>query len=279
MVLDNAGVPLPVKVDPGQLEQVILNVVANARDAMADGGTLTIRTTRGAKLGTNGVDLPAGRYVSLKFTDTGSGMDSEVIARAFEPFFTTKERGRGTGLGLSSVYGIVKQSGGDVRIVSHEGHGTTLEILLPESTEPLSGTLTPEAESQAGTPGNELILVVEDDTSAGRLITRTLEREGYRVIAAQHGDEALALAEQNGWSFDMVLTDVIMPIMNGPVLVARLRRKMPDLPALFMSGYTDDVLERQGFSIEDVDLLRKPFSPDRLLSRVRTFLRRRSSER
>ncbi len=279
MVLDSAGVPLPVKVDPGQLEQVILNVVANARDAMADGGTLTIRTTRGAKLGTNGVDLPAGRYISLKFTDTGSGMDSEVIARAFEPFFTTKERGRGTGLGLSSVYGIVKQSGGDVRIVSHEGHGTTLEILLPESTEPLSGPLTPETESHAGTPGNELILVVEDDTSAGRLITRTLEREGYRVLVAQHGDEALALAEQNGWSFDMVLTDVIMPIMNGPVLVARLRRNMPDLPALFMSGYTDDVLERQGFSIEDVDLLRKPFSPDRLLSRVRTFLRRRTSER
>ncbi len=279
MVLDSADVPLPVKVDPGQLEQVILNVAANARDAMADGGTLTIRTTRGAKLGTKGVDLPAGRYVSLKFTDTGSGMGSEVIARAFEPFFTTKERGRGTGLGLSSVYGIVKQSGGDVRIVSHEGHGTTLEILLPESTEQISGTLTPEAESQAGTPGNELILVVEDDTAAGRLITRTLEREGYRVIVAQHGDEALALAEQNGWSFDMVLTDVIMPIMNGPVLVARLRRNLPDLPALFMSGYTDDVLERQGFSIEDVDLLRKPFSPDRLLSRVRTFLLRRSSER
>jgi len=279
MVLDNAGVPLPVKVDPGQLEQVILNVVANARDAMADGGTLTIKTTRGARPDTDGVDLPTGRYVSLKFTDTGSGMDSEVIARAFEPFFTTKERGRGTGLGLSSVYGIVKQSGGDVRIVSHEGHGTTLEILLPESKEPLTGPLTPDPESDTGSSDNEFILVVEDDTAAGRLITRTLEREGYRVAVAINGSEALALAEQNGWSFDMVLTDVIMPVMNGPVLVARLRRNMPDLPALFMSGYTDDVLERQGFSIEDIDLLRKPFSPDRLLSRVRTFLRRRSSER
>ncbi len=279
MVLDSAGVPLPVKVDPGQLEQVILNVVANARDSMEDGGTLTIKTTRGAKLGTNGVELPAGRYVSLKFTDTGSGMDSEVIARAFEPFFTTKERGRGTGLGLSSVYGIIKQSGGDVRIVSHKGHGTTLEILLPESSDPLSGTLAPESESKSGSPGNEFILVVEDDAAAARLITRTLEREGYRVMAAHNGDDALALAEQNSWLFDMVLTDVIMPVMNGPVLVARLRREMPDLPALFMSGYTDDVLERQGFSIEDVDLIRKPFSPDRLLSRVHTFLWRRSSER
>ncbi|MCK9997354.1 MAG: response regulator [Candidatus Krumholzibacteria bacterium] len=279
MVLNNASVPLPVKVDPGQLEQVILNVVANARDSMADGGTLTIKTTRGAKLGTNGVDLPAGRYVSLKFTDTGSGMDSEVIARAFEPFFTTKERGRGTGLGLSSVYGIIKQSGGDVRIVSHKGHGTTLEILLPESTEPLSGTRAPESDSKSGTLGNEFILVVEDDEAAARLITRALEREGYRVMVAHNGDDALTLAEQNSWSFDMVLTDVIMPVMSGPVLVARLRQRMPDIPALFMSGYTDDVLERQGFSIEDVDLIRKPFSPDRLLSRVRTFLWRRSSER
>ena len=279
MVLNSAGVPLPVKVDPGQLEQVILNVVANARDAMADGGILTINTTRGAKLGTNSVDLPAGRYVSLKFTDTGSGMNSETIARAFEPFFTTKEMGRGTGLGLSSVYGIIKQSGGDVRIVSHEGYGTTLEILLPESTEPLSGSLTPEADSGAGTSGCENILVVEDDTAAGRLITKTLEREGYRVIVARHGDEALALAAQHGWSFDMVLTDVIMPSMNGPELVSKLRRNIPDLAALFMSGYTDDVLERQGFSLKDVDLIRKPFSSGRLLSRVRTFLRRRNLEK
>jgi nitrogen-specific signal transduction histidine kinase/CheY-like chemotaxis protein len=279
MVLKRAGVPLPVKVDPGQLEQVILNVVANARDAMADGGTLTIKTTRGAKLSSNGVDLPTGRYVSLKFTDTGAGMNTEVIARAFEPFFTTKERGRGTGLGLASVYGIVKQSGGDVRIVSHEGHGTTLEILLPESTEPLSGNGNPEIDTGDREPDGEKILVVEDDTAAGRLITKSLEREGYQVTVAQNGEEALALSEQAGWVFDMVLTDVIMPIMNGPELVAKLREKMPNLAALFMSGYTDDVLERQGFSIEDVDLIRKPFSPGRLLSRVRTFLRRRNPKR
>ena len=279
MVLNTAGVPLPVKVDPGQLEQVILNIVANARDAMADGGTLTIKTTRGSRMGSNGVDLPGGRYVSLKFTDTGSGMNSEVIAQAFEPFFTTKERGRGTGLGLSSVYGIVKQSGGDVRIVSHEGHGTTLEILLPESTEPLSGPLTPETVSDGGSPGGERILLVEDDAAAGRLITKTLEREGYEVLVAHNGKEALALARQNDWAFDMVLADVIMPIMNGPELVAKLRRNMPELSALFMSGYTDAVLERQGFSLEDVDLIRKPFSPGRLLGRIRTFLRRRNLEK
>jgi PAS domain S-box-containing protein len=246
MVLQSAGVPLPVKVDPSQIEQVILNVVANARDAMADGGTLTIKTTRGAKPSSNGVDLPSGRYVSLKFTDTGAGMNTEVVTRAFEPFFTTKERGRGTGLGLSSVYGIVKQSGGDVRIVSHDG---------------------------------ERILVVEDDEAAGRLVTKTLEMEGYQVVVAHNGKEALALSEQSGWAFDMVLTDVIMPAMNGPELVAKLRRKIPHLAALFMSGYTDAVLERQGFSIEDVDLLRKPFSPSRLLGRVRTFLRRRNLKR
>jgi len=279
MVLNSAGVPLPVKVDPSQLEQVILNVVANARDAMVDGGILTIKTTRGAKRGTNGVDLPVGRYVSLKFSDTGSGMNSEVIAQAFEPFFTTKERGRGTGLGLSSVYGIVKQSGGDVRIVSHEGHGTTLEILLPESTDPLSRPLAPETGSSEGSPGGERILVVEDDAAAGRLISKALEREGYEVLVAHNGNEALALARQNNWSFDMVLTDVIMPIMNGPEMVAKLRQNMPDLSALFMSGYTDAVLERQGFSLEDVDLIRKPFSPGRLLGRIRTFLRRRNLEK
>ena len=276
MVMDTAGVPLPVKVDPGQLEQVILNIVSNARDAMIDGGTLTIKTTRGIKPASNGVELPTGRYVSLKFTDTGSGMDSDVIARAFEPFFTTKERGRGTGLGLSSVYGIIKQSGGDVRIVSHEGHGTTLEILLPESTEPLSSTIAEGPASSPGPSGCERILVVEDDEAAGRLITKALEKEGYQVDIANSGEDALALAEKHAWAFDMVLTDVIMPVMNGPELVARLRREIPDLHALFMSGYTDDVLERQGFSLEDVDLIRKPFSPGRLTGRVRTFLRRRN---
>jgi len=224
----------------------------------------------------NGVDLPCGRYVSLKFTDTGAGMTSEVIARAFEPFFTTKERGRGTGLGLASVYGIVKQSGGDVRIVSHEGLGTTLEIFLPESTEPVSSPGEPRDEGFSGDSGSHHILVVEDDAAAARLITKALEKEGYQVAIAHSGQEALDLAEKLGWSFDAVLTDVIMPAMNGPELVAKLRRKMPDLNALFMSGYTDDVLQRQGFSLEDVDLIRKPFSPGRLAGRMKTFLRRRS---
>ncbi len=278
MDLQSAGVPLPVKVDPVQLEQVILNVVANARDAMADGGTLTIKTIRGIREGSPGVDLPAGRYVSLKFRDTGTGMNSEVIARAFEPFFTTKERGRGTGLGLASVYGIIKQSGGDVRIVSHEGHGTTLEILLPESDEPLSDSGTPEADVESTGPGGQRILVVEDDAAAGRLISKALEREGFKVQIAHNGQEALTLSEQSDWAFDMVLTDVIMPVMNGPELVAKMKKNIPDLSALFMSGYTDEVLARQGFSLEDVDLIRKPFSPQRLIARIHTFLRRRSPE-
>ncbi len=182
-------------------------------------------------------------------------------------------------MGLSSVYGIIKQSGGDVRIVSHEGKGTTLEILLPESDEPLSRAGTPEAESVAGAPQGERILLVEDDPAAGGLISKALEREGYQVLVAQNGEEALTLAEKNGWDFDLVLADVIMPVMNGPDLVARLLQKMPGLSALFMSGYTDDVLERQGFSIEDVDLIRKPFSPGSLLGRVRSFLQRRIPER
>jgi nitrogen-specific signal transduction histidine kinase/CheY-like chemotaxis protein len=279
MVIESAGVPLPVKVDPGQMEQVVLNVVANARDAMADGGALTVKTTRGARQGSRGVDLPAGRYVSLKFTDTGEGMDSEVIARAFEPFFTTKEQGRGTGLGLSSVYGIVKQSGGDVRIVSHEGRGTTLEIILPESEEPLARQDEHDNDYVAGSGKGEKILVVEDDAAAGRLITRTLANEGYRVVVAHNGEQALALSKQNNWSFDLILTDVIMPVMNGPELVANLRKDMPDISALFMSGYTDDILERQGFSITDFDLIRKPFSPTRLLSQVKNFLSRRQRKR
>jgi len=277
MILETPAVILPVKVDPGQLEQVILNVVANARDAMSDGGTLTIKATRGVRQGGSGVDLPKGCYVSLKFTDTGAGMNAEVIARAFEPFFTTKEPGRGTGLGLSSVYGIIKQSGGDVRIVSHEGRGTTLEILLPESSEPLAESGDPDVLAVDPTPGGEHILVVEDDAAAGRLITKTLEKEGYRVTVANNGQEALDLAENLGWSFDLLLTDVIMPVMNGPELAGMLRRRIPGLSALFMSGYTDEVLERQGFSLEDVDLLRKPFSPSRLLNRVRAFLNRRKT--
>jgi two-component system cell cycle sensor histidine kinase/response regulator CckA len=246
---------------------------------MPDGGTLTIKSTRGARQGSRCVDLPAGRYVSLKFTDTGVGMDSEVVARAFEPFFTTKEQGRGTGLGLSSVYGIVKQSAGDVRIVSHEGRGTTLEILLPESEEPLSGDDQALDQYVVGSGSGEKVLVVEDDAAAGRLITKTLENEGYNVVVAHNGEQALTLSRQNTWSFDLILTDVIMPVMNGPELVAALRLEMPDISALFMSGYTDDILERQGFSINDVDLIRKPFSPTRLLSRVKSFLNRRSSER
>ncbi|MFH0943824.1 MAG: response regulator [Planctomycetota bacterium] len=272
MILDPAGVPLLVKVDPAQLEQVILNVAANARDAMPDGGTLTLRTGMRDGISRKGRGRSTGRFASLEFEDTGSGMSREVLDRAFEPFFTTKEMGRGTGLGLASVYGIIKQSGGDVEILSRVGCGTTVRILLPESSESAVRAGTGAPPPAPPVPGGETILLVEDDVAAGRLLRRVLEREGYRVILARNGKDALALREESAERLDMLLTDVIMPVLSGPELVSIMREHQPGLPALFMSGYTDDVLARHGFSAADVDLVRKPFSPRELVRRVGEFL-------
>jgi PAS domain S-box-containing protein len=261
-----------VKADPGQIEQVILNIATNSRDAMPEGGTLTIGTSRVRLDETDSLGLPPGDYAALRITDTGVGMSAEAAMRAFDPFFTTKERGRGTGLGLASVYGIVKQSGGDVRISSRVNAGTTVEVLLPWTDE------HPALDARSAPPraarhhGEGTVLVAEDEPAVAGLIRRVLLQQGYRVREACNGAEALKLAEKERFRFDLLLTDVVMPVMSGPELVRRLRETRPDLPVLFMSGYTDDALAEHGFKMEDVDLLRKPFSPAQLVARVREFL-------
>ena len=272
MVLEPADDALPVNVDPMQLEQVILNVAANSRDAMPEGGTLILRTR--IQLGSirNGLKTSTGRFVVLELEDTGPGMSRDVQDHAFEPFFTTKQWGQGTGLGLASAYGIIQQSGGDIEILSREGAGTTLRILLPESTDSILPTGTEARLPGAQAPAGVTILLVEDDLAAGRLLRRSLEREGYQVILARNGRDALALIEESTAEIDLLLTDVIMPVMSGPELVSCMRAIHPDLPALFMSGYTDDVLARHGFSSVNVDLLRKPFSPSELIRKVGEFL-------
>jgi len=255
MVFKREEDPLPVKVDPGQIEQVILNLVTNARDAMPGGGTLTLSTVQ------------EDESAVLRVVDSGAGMSEKVLARALEPFFSTKPVGRGTGLGLSSAYGIVKQSGGDIRMTSQEGKGTTVEVVLPLSRrqpEPRKPPVRRPARSdRTGT-----ILVVEDDPGVAGIIRAVLTREGYSVRESGNGGAALRCVEEHGSELRMVLTDVVMPLMSGPELARRLRESRPDLPVLFMSGYTDDMLASQGLSLEEVELIRKPFSPTELAEAV-----------
>lgn len=265
-----------IKADPGHLEQVVMNLVLNARDAMPTGGQLTIRTEnaevaeaadRAAPL------LCTGSYVVLSVTDTGVGMSPEVKQRLFDPFFTTKELGRGTGLGLSTVYGIVKQSGGDVYVDSELGRGTTLRVCFPAldgaEDEPALQPILSDVPR-----GSETLLLVEDDAILRSLATRILRRFGYEVLAAGGGADALALAADLRTAIDGVVTDVVMPGMNGPELVERLAQLRPDLKFLFMSGYTDDDVLRRGVFHGDVVFLQKPFTPGELGQKVREMLDR-----
>jgi signal transduction histidine kinase len=262
----------PVEADPGQLEQVILNLVVNARDAMPRGGRLTIETQdaaldEAALAATEGLRL--GPYVMLRVVDTGCGMDAETQSHIFEPFFTTKERGRGTGLGLATVYGIVRQSGGHITVDSTPGRGTTFSIYLPRAAD-LSGPGRPEAEPAAG--GTETVLLVEDDAEVRRLVSGVLQARGYCVLEAADGREGTRLADEYPGPIDLLLTDVVMPALGGPVLAASFERGRPGAPVLFMSGYTHDAITRYGATGPADRLLQKPFSPDRLLQRVRETL-------
>jgi PAS domain S-box-containing protein len=243
-----------VKVDPAQLEQVLLNLVVNARDAMPTGGTLRIEIAE---------DRPG--FVALSVTDDGIGMDAATRQRIFEPFFTTKDRGKGTGLGLASVYGIVEQSGGRVRVDSALGAGTTMTIVLP-TTDEIVATPTPRPSPEGALRGHETILVVEDEDPVRALIQTILRRAGYTVLEAANAGEALLVCEQHEGPIDLVLTDVVMPRMNGPQLAERLRRVRPGLEVAFVSGYDDGALDLP------VLPLAKPFTPDALLLYVRERL-------
>jgi CheY-like chemotaxis protein len=262
-----------VRVDVGQLQQVLLNLAVNARDAMPSGGRLTMATDAVVverEAPAQPTPLSPGRYVRLTVSDTGTGMTPEVLRHAFEPFFTTKEPGKGTGLGLSTVYGIVTQSHGRLRVGSEPGCGTTFEIFFPQAGEPVA-CRTPTM-ATCGARGSETVLLVEDDAMVRRLTEATLERAGYRVLAAANGADAQRLAAGRGGSIDLVITDLVMPGMPGPELARRLEAAHPGLRVLYMSGYADDTMARLGLSEERVSVLAKPFAPDELARRVREVL-------
>jgi two-component system cell cycle sensor histidine kinase/response regulator CckA len=263
-----------VKADPGQIEQVLMNLVVNARDAMPKGGVLTIGTGDAdisEEESRAFVELKPGRYVRLSVTDNGVGIAPEIRHRLFEPFFTTKPVGEGTGLGLSMVYGIVKQHGGDVSVYSDVGRGSVFQIYLPATEQPKAETSTPGVR-RSRYRGTETILLVEDDANVRKLTTRMLEHLGYTVLTARNGREALDLARQQDHAIDLVLTDVVMPEMAGQDLAQQVSAIRPGIKLVFMSGYPGRVTSEFGVSEANVLFLQKPFSTEELGRRVRDAL-------
>jgi two-component system, cell cycle sensor histidine kinase and response regulator CckA len=261
-----------IRADRSQVEQVLLNLSVNARDAMPEGGTLTIGVTN-AQLDVGGpahLALPPGRYVKLTVADTGCGMDAETLSHVFEPFFTTKEKGAGTGLGLATVYGIVQQSGGAVDVASAPQTGSTFTVYLPAVDSPLEEARAVPAPPPAG---RGTLLVVEDEPSLRRLTCEILESQGYTVIDAASAAQALALVAEHQGPLDLMITDVIMPGLSGRQLAERVTERRPGMPVLYMSGYTADVIAHHGVLDPDIMLLEKPFTPDALLERVQDALR------
>ncbi|MBW3630841.1 MAG: PAS domain S-box protein [Gemmatimonadetes bacterium] len=259
-----------VKADPGQIEQVILNLVVNARDAMPRGGVLSIETRNVASVDAPGVKGGEHGFVSVSVRDTGIGMDEATVQRIFEPFFTTKEQGKGTGLGLSTVYGIVEQSGGSVQVESRPGAGAVFRVLLPRAEEEAgTGPQPPGLASPAG--GTETVLLVEDDGSVRALTQTILQRCGYKVLAARNGAHALRLCEEAEGRIDLLITDVVMPGMGGRELAETLSDLHPCLRVLYMSGYTDDAILRHGVE-GGMAFLPKPFTPAEMAQTVRQML-------
>jgi len=267
-----------IHADASQLEQILLNLAVNARDAMPGGGTLSIDTSNADTTDddSTGGTLPPGRYVRLRVSDTGSGMPPEVIERAFEPFYTTKPKGSGTGLGLATVYGIASAAGGDVRLYSEAGIGTTITILLPAVENPTdAGTVPaalPAAENDTGTPPHETILMAEDEDDLRQITARVLTRAGYHVLAATGGTEAIHLAQTHPGPIHLLLTDVIMPRMMGNEVAAQVKQRRPGIPVLYMSGYAEPVLTENGTLPDGVVLVEKPFTSRELLDRIRAVL-------
>jgi len=267
--------PWHVYADPGQVDQIVMNLVVNARDAMPKGGKLTIETTNVELeehyFREHGVKSAPGHYVMVAITDTGSGMDRETQSRIFEPFFTTKELGRGTGLGLSTVFGIVKQNKGHVWVYSEKGKGTTFKIYLPRSEK--QGLMVKKEElSSSQIPGNETILLVEDDKALRDLAKRMLEGYGYTVLPARDGEEALKLENNHPDVIHLLLTDVVMPGMDGRALAGKLQSTRPNMKLLFMSGYTDNAIAHHGVLDKDLAFIQKPFSAESIARKIREVL-------
>jgi signal transduction histidine kinase/ActR/RegA family two-component response regulator len=259
-----------VKADPGQIEQVIVNLGVNARDAMPRGGRLVIRTVHLEVDQDHPVpELSAGRFVAVEVTDTGEGMDAETRARIFEPFFTTKGAGKGTGLGLATVYGIVKQSHGAIVVESERGRGSTFRILLPHETGPVEVAVVAPAPAKA-VALEESILVVEDEEIVRELVCEILRSHGYRVRATSRGSEALELARAE--HVDLLISDVVMPEMNGADVARGVHGVCPKAQVLFVSGYSENDMADQGLEILAFQVLQKPFTPDVLAKKVREVL-------
>src|ERR1051326_802936 len=263
-----------IRADPGQIEQVLVNLVVNSRDAMPQGGTLTIETANfeiGHEFASKHLGLSLGNYVALTVSDDGGGMDEQTKARIFEPFFTTKEKGRGTGLGLSTVYGIVKQSGGNVWVYSEPNEGTVFKVFLPQVQQESEAPAKPAVEAVAPR-GSETILLVEDEDVVRGLARQILEQAGYQVLDARGGEEAMRLCRERPGSIDLLLTDVVMPETSGKEVADRLTRLRPETRVLYMSGYTDDAIVHHGVLDSDVEFIQKPFTPVALARKVREVL-------
>jgi CheY-like chemotaxis protein len=262
-----------VRVDPGSIEQVLMNLVVNARDAMPTGGAITVETS-GAALDDAYVKshptAKAGAYVVLSVRDTGAGMDSGTLAHIFEPFFTTKEKGKGTGLGLSTVFGIVRQSEGHIEVDSEPGQGTTFRIYLP--CVEAAADVAPPPPSPRSLRGSETVLLVEDEEQVRNVAEGILRRHGYKVLVARNAGEAVLHFEAHPEGIDLLLTDVVMPQISGAVLAKRLVAVRPALKVLFMSGYTDDETLRHGLAESAFSYLQKPLTVDSLTRKVREVL-------
>jgi PAS domain S-box-containing protein len=268
------------RADPGQIEQVVLNLAVNARDAMPNGGRLTLETanvTLDEAYASQHAEATPGDYVLLAVSDTGTGMTAEVKAHLFEPFFTTKGPGKGTGLGLATAYGIVKQHQGHISVYSEPGQGTAFRVYLPRAKEEAEVSV-PTVKATAMPRGSETVLVAEDEWAVRGIALRVLKELGYTVLGAANGTEALRVALAQGKKFDLLLTDVIMPEMNGKALAERLTVLWPGLKVLFVSGYTDETVARQGILDEGRAFLPKPFSPEVLARKVREVLDRPDSK-
>jgi CheY-like chemotaxis protein len=265
-----------IKADPNHIEQAIVNLAVNARDAMPMGGRITIETGNAEideTYAKTHMGVKPGEFVMIVVSDTGCGMDSATRQHIFEPFFTTKQRGKGTGLGLATVYGMVKQSGGDIWVYSEPGQGTTFKLYFPRVAEPVSAGWSEEAGPPRQVAG-ETVMLVEDEAQVRDLEVRMLKQLGYTVLAAANGEEAMDVSHAHAGEIALLVTDVVMPNMSGKQVADAMRSRRPQLKVLFLSGYTENTISHHGVLDSSVDFLSKPFSRETLSNKIRDILSR-----